>query len=88
MNADLHPQWNYRTPRLIMLLVEVLASIMGLAVTVMTLSQVRLLARSSVEACQTDVDYSPTASPRHPGSDQRRSERQQYVFDRVLCMLS
>lgn len=71
-----------------MLLVEVLASIMGLAVTVMTLSQVRLQARSSVEACQTDVDYSATASPRRQSPNQRRSERQQYVFDCVLRMVS
>ncbi|KWU41499.1 zf-DHHC-domain-containing protein [Rhodotorula sp. JG-1b] len=53
MNADLHPQWNYRTPRLIMLLVEVLASIMGLAVTVMTLSQLLLVIRA-----QTNVEAS------------------------------
>ncbi|GAA5950971.1 hypothetical protein JCM8115_005022 [Rhodotorula mucilaginosa] len=45
--------WNYRTPRLIMLLVEVLASIMGLAVTVMTLSQLLLVVRA-----QTNVEAS------------------------------
>ncbi|GAA5976179.1 hypothetical protein JCM10908_005409 [Rhodotorula pacifica] len=45
--------WPYRTPRLVMLLVEVLAAIMGLAVAVMTLSQLLLVVRA-----QTNVEAS------------------------------
>ncbi|GAA5863807.1 hypothetical protein JCM3774_001164 [Rhodotorula dairenensis] len=49
--------WEYRTPRLVMLLVEVLASVMGLAVTVMTLSQLLLVVRAQSNVEASDNSY-------------------------------
>lgn len=75
-----------------MLLVEVLASIMGLAITVMTLSQVSLKAFSSVAACQTDVkalfdSFSLSSEPK-PTSKQATTVRPWSRTSHVILRVS
>ncbi|GAA6013565.1 hypothetical protein JCM8202_000735 [Rhodotorula sphaerocarpa] len=49
--------WQHRTPRVVMLLCEVLAAIMGLAVAVMTLSQLLLVVRAQTNVESNDNDW-------------------------------
>ncbi|TNY22744.1 DHHC palmitoyltransferase-domain-containing protein [Rhodotorula diobovata] len=49
--------WNHRTPRVLMLLTEVLALVMGLAVLVMCLSQLHLVARNQTNVESNDNEW-------------------------------
>ncbi|GAA5925412.1 hypothetical protein JCM3775_001404 [Rhodotorula graminis] len=49
--------WNHRTPRVLMLLTEVLALVMGVAVLVMCLSQLHLVARNQTNVESNDNEW-------------------------------
>ncbi|BGP68925.1 hypothetical protein NBRC10513v2_002262 [Rhodotorula toruloides] len=57
MSFSMNPTWNHRSPRLLVLLMEVLACVMGLAVSFMCLSQLLLVARNQTNVEANDNDW-------------------------------
>ncbi|GAA5884656.1 hypothetical protein JCM6882_005336 [Rhodosporidiobolus microsporus] len=57
LGSDGWQPWTHRTPRVFMLLMEVLATIMGLAVMVMAVSQLNLVLRSTTSVESLDHEW-------------------------------